>query len=164
MSFPSSTSLPPSADTQPASSRSGRIIDGARRSSTALTGGGAGALILALTLLAETLERWGKISSATGPTQASVAAVIVVLVAMYLQRQERRDEEARIERERARHAYQAMVERLVERQEERVQDSHADLKTTITTGLRDVAAQIGDLAKAVNEITGPYRRPELRRG
>lgn len=145
---------PDSARTAPSSrSAADRAADAARRNSTSLTGGAGATLLLALTMLAEVMEKWGKISSASGWTQALIGATAIVLLSLYLQRQEQRDERAAADRERARNAYQSMVERAIDRRADEVHDAAADLRSHITAEVRGAE---GRLLKALT--TGEQRR------
>lgn len=152
-----------SADTLPMvppSSRSAgqRAAAAVKRNGYAVAGGGGASVIMGLTLLAQLLEHMGKINSAAGIQFGTFAVVAIVLLAIYLARQEQRDAEVQSERERTRNAYHAMIEAGRERDREERQDAHADLKSTIVTGLRAVESQIDSLRRHIEDTTGERRR------
>ena len=167
---PSSTSLsplPPSSATPP----SLRAPTPERQPPSPMRVGGASVTVIgAITTLAQLLEHTQKIKDAIGIQIGGIAAVAIVLLAFYFKRQ---DEQAqadradcdrdRAERERSRFAYQQTIERLMERHSTDVLDSHTDLKTTITMGMRDIGAKFDALAKQIEERmpTGQHRRISL---
>ena len=149
---PSSTTPLSSADTQPTeapSSRSAgqRYAEATKRNGVGMAGGAGATLIIGVTMLAELLEKMGRIGSATGPQLTAVAVVAIVLLALYLQRQELRDIAQAAERERARNAYQTLIEKMMDRHREDSQDQLARLSSKVGT----LVSQQAELVKRFDE-------------
>lgn len=171
----SSASTPPpspSSETQPSKRSTREIIRQAgKQHGIAAAGGGGVTVVAGITYLAQLLESMGKIQSASGIQFGAFAATAIVLIAVYLARQEQRDAERRewqeqrdaeerAERERTRQAYHDMIEAREQRHREENQDAHADLVTQVGK----LTAKVDALNDNQGILTGEVRvlRKELR--
>lgn len=148
-----------SADTIP-SSRSGRIVDGARKNPFSAVSGAAVPLLFALTALFEHLERIQRINSALGWQVGTITAVGVILLATYQRHRDQRDDVHSRERADARGAYLAAMEREGEKYREAFREAVIDVKNAHAETSRRVdrlAERVETLTKKIDE-TGPQRR------
>lgn len=164
------------------SSRSTREIirDGVKKHGYITATASSGTLVGGVYLLAEFLEKLGKITSAVGLQMTALFIGALVLLAVYLARrekaegeaaarQEKREAEARAEREQARQFYRDIIER--EHQHDR--DAAQDMATVIKDEVHKLGKKVDNLVEiivsaqqrgAVYRFPPPVDPPGERRG
>lgn len=166
----------PATDAPSSRSVGQRAADGVKEHSLLVATTAGSTIIGGVALLMQFYEHIGKITSAVGLQMTALFIGALVLMAVYLARQEKRDREerahqdkrdrdARAEREATRNAYRAMIEDREERHEESAERAHVAHKNDVARieGKVDVLVERFDEAAKAGAVLR-FVRPEASRG
>lgn len=154
---------PAPAEAPSARSVGQRAADGVKQHGIATAAVGGGTLISGISLLADILEKAGKISSAIGMQLTALFIGAMVLMAVYLARRERaeadtrawqeqRDADARADRERTRLAY----ENLIAREMQRERDAHYDAHVSLQGEVHKLGGKVEEVKQEVAGLTARF--------